>query len=484
MTIFSLININGLSGKAAEKVAPGSPLERDPYAPNYELIIRGGIGAQPFVVTEEIKKYISEITFEDNADQFQNLVIKFENQIDDAGGGQILSLIDSKLFAEGNIIEVQMGYGNSLMTVGAAEIVKKTPDFPDSGLPMFMVEGYDLLHRSARRRPRGGVSYKGNRDSQIASIIGSRNGFDIDAKDPRSFENIKKTKEIRNRVQHQGVSDYEFLKKVAEENGFTLFSRFDPQRKKFVIFFQPPAVAKQKEVFTFAYNAGDVPYASSLLSFNPTLDAYDQSSDFEIFVVTNKSTSTTRFNFIDKLTVDEQKKIKEDKERRFTGGNFGKNGGKQKGLDDGIQVAFKAFGRSFRFPPHRRFKSESEARAAIQEFIKRQKENFITGSGKFLGNEGLQSRQVHNLQGLGSQFSGKYYLTKVIHRISKTDGYKTEFASRKVIDDLVVQSNPALDLSENDKTLQRIKGEKKEKGTTTATGAEAFGTTSGFEDVE
>lgn len=479
MSIFSLINTKGLEKSTSEVVQAGTALERDPYAPNYELVLRGGLNAQPFVVTDEIKKYISEITFEDNSDQFQSLSITFENQIDDAGGGAILSLIDSKLFAEGTIIECQMGYGNSLRTVGAADIVKKTPNYPSEGSPSFIIEAYDLLHRAARSRPKGGVPYTKFRDSQIASIIGQRNGFEIATKDPRSFENIKKTAGLFKRIQHRGVSDYEFLKKVAEINGFNLFSRFDTDQKRFVLYFQPPAFAKQREVFTFAYDEGSLSYHRSLLSFVPTLDAYDQSSDFEIFVIKDKKTSATKFDFINKLTVDEQKKLKSEKERRFTGGN----NPKQTHTSDGIQIAFKAFGRSFRFPPHKRFKNEAEARKAIEEFIKRQKENFITGTGELIGNEAIQSRQVHNLQGLGEQFSGKYYFTKVMHRVSRGGGYKTEFACRKVIEDVIVQSNPAADYSENDKTLQRLKGERKDKKPTGVSTADAFGTTSGFEDT-
>lgn len=475
MGIESLINISGLTGKAAEKVSAGQTLERDPYAPTYELIVRGGLGAQPFVITDDIKKYISEITYEDNADQFDHLTIQLENQVDDAGGGQILSLIDSKLFSEGTIMEVQMGYGRSLMTVGAADIVKKTPDFPDAGFPSLTIEAYDLLHRCARRRPRGGVSYRGFRDSQIASITGERNGFDIRTRDPRSFENIRKTKGVFDRVQLRGTSDYEFLKKVAEINGFDLFCRFDSGTKKFALFFQPPAVAKQKEVFTFAYNEGAVSFRSSLLSFQPTMDAYDQSSDFEIFVVKDKETSGSTFKPMERLGFEEQRTLKELNDRRFTG-KIGRDAGKNKGNNDGVQIAFKAFGRSFRFPPHKRFQNEFQARTAIQEFIKRQKENFITGTGVLMGNEAVQSRQVHNLTGLGSQFSGKYYFTKVTHKMSKAGGYKVEFAVRKVIEDTIVQAPPALVLSENDKTLQRIKEirQKKPKAQTfeTATGEE------------
>lgn len=456
MGFLSLINTTNLPASAGKVVPAGQRLERDPFAPNYEIIVRGGRGAQPIALDESVTQYIDEIIYEDNADQFDLLTINFNNQMDGQGGGDILTLIDSKLFAEGTILEIRMGWGQSLRTVGAAQVVKKTPNYAEDGVT-FTMEGYDLLHNAAKRRPKGGVSYKSFRDSQIASIIGERNGFDIAIKDPKSFSGIRRTKGVFDRIQKKGVSDYEFLKKVAEINAYDVFSRFDTDRQKFALFFQPPGIKKQKEVFTFVYNEGEVSYVDSLLSFQPTLDAFGQSTDFEIFVIKNKKVGGTKVDFIKKLTNEENAKFKSENERRFTGGNFGPEGGRQTASDDGIQVAFKAFGRSFRFPKHKRFKNEAAARAEIERFIKRQKENFITGGGSILGKEAVQSRQIHNLVGLGDQFSGKYYFTKVIHRMSKDFGYGLDFSCRKVIDDFVVQATPGLELSENDKTLEKIK---------------------------
>lgn len=456
MSFLSILNTLNLPASSAKTLGAGQRFERDPFAPNYEIIVRGGIGAQPIGLDESVTQYIDGIIFEDNADQFDLLTITFNNQMDGQGGGDILSLIDSKLFAEGTILEIRMGWGKSLRTIGAAQIVKKIPNYAEDGVN-FVLEGYDLLHNAAKRRPKGGVSYASFRDSQIASIIGERNGFDIAIKDPKSFSGIRRTKGVFDRIQKKGVSDYEFLKKVAEINAFDVFSRFDTDRKKFALFFQPAAVTKQKEVHTFIYNEGEASYVDSLLSFQPTLDAFGQSTDFEIFVIKNKQTGGTRVDFIKKLNTEENSKFKAENQRRFTGGNFGPEGGKQSPSDDGIQVAFKAFGRSFRFPRHKRFKDEAAAKAEIERFIKRQKENFITGSGTILGKETVQSRQSHNLTGLGDQFSGKYYFTKVVHRMVRGEGYMLDFTCRKTIDDFVVQATPGLELTENDKTLQKIK---------------------------
>lgn len=455
MGIITAINQGKLGIGALRQTSSGQKLQRDFYAPNFELIVRSGKGAQPFGITEEIKDFISEVSYEDNADQFDKMEIRLESQIDNGGERSVLSLTDSKLFAEGHIVEVQMGYGNSLFTVGAASIVKTTPDFPSDGAPSLTIEGFDLLHRAARRRPKGGVSYKGFRDSQIASIIGARNGFDISISDPRSFENIRKTTGVFDRTQKKGVSDYEFLKKVADINGYDLLSKFDPDQKRFVLFFQPPALDKQREVFTFLYNTGEAAYRNTLLSFTPTLDANDQSTDFEIFTIKDKQVGGAKFDAFKRLDADAQRTLREERERRLGGSAFAK-----KPVDsDGISVGFKAFGRSFKFPPHKRFKNEFQIRKAVEEFVKRQKENFITGRGTVIGTEVLQARQVHNLEGLGDQFSGKYYFTQVVHKMSKDGPYVTEFACRKVIKDEVVQTPPAFSISPTEGRFQKFKGE-------------------------
>ena len=454
----NLINTKGLPSSATKKIGVGQKPQRDPFAPTYELLIRGGRGASPVLLNDNLKQFIDSIEYEDNAEQFDKMTITFTSQMDANGGGSINSLIDSKLFTEGTNIELRLGYGNSLITVGAAEIVSVEPDFPESGPPTLQIICYDIMNRMAKSRPKNGVSYKGFRDSQIASIIGSRNGFIISKNDPRSFANIQKTKGVFDRVQKKGLSDYEFLKKVADINGFDLFAKFDPKLGKYILFFRPSGFEKQKEVFLFAYNEGDLAYQNTLLSFSPKQNVFDQGTDFEIFVLKNKEVGGSKLQFIDKFRNKEQKRLIEQNETRFTGGNIGANGGKKSPNTNGIEVAFKAQGQSFRFPKHKRFQNESEARKSIEEFIKRQKENFVMAEGTLIGVEALQSRQIHKFEGVSEQFSGKYFLTKVIHIISKDEGYKTNFSARKMITDIVVQPSPKIPLTEIGKKLKKLSG--------------------------
>lgn len=457
MGLEALVQKGFLSKLDIQPVGVGQSLERDQYAPDFELIIHGGPGAQPFGITDAVKKYISEVTYEDNADQFDKMTISFENQMDSQGGGEINSIIDSILFAEGHTIQLMLGYGKVMESVGACTIVKKQPDFPENGSPTLVVTAFDGMHVISRNKPPKGTNYVGSTVEKIAKEIGQKNGLVVDATDTSGNPSIQAVKEVwRGDAQKKGVSDYIFLKKVADTFGLDLYTRFDPKFKKHVLFLQEPGTEKQKEVFTFVYNEGEASYKNTLLSFSPTQDSYDQDSEIEVFILHKGKKIGTKTDFIQKLTVEDQKKLKEKGERRFTGGN--KPTGKQIKNTDGIEVGFKAFGQSFRFPKNKRFTDEKDIVREIENFIKRQKAHFITGNAGVIGVEVLQSRQIHNFQGVSEQFSGKYFIDKVMHKISKSSGYKCELTVRRIIEDLVVQAPPTLNFSDADKTIKAIKG--------------------------
>lgn len=438
---------------ASNSVVP----ERDPYAPDFELVIYGGQGAQPFSITEEIKKYITKVTYEDNADQFDKLTITFQNQIDNQGGGEVNSIIDSVLFAEGHTVQLLLGYGQKLESVGACDVVKKQPDFPEDGAPSLVVTCYDGMHRISRNKPIKGHNFVGTTIEEIARQIGQRNGLVVDATDTSGNPTIQETGEVwKGDAQKKGVSDYTFLKKVADTYGLDLYTRFDPELRKHVLFLQAPGFEPQKEVFTFVYNEGDASYQNTLLSFSPSQDSFDQDSEIEVFILNKGKKLGAKFDFITKLTVEEQKKLKAGTERRFTGGN--KTVGTQIKNVDGIEVGFKAFGRSFRFPKHKRFTDEKDIVREIENFIRRQKQNFITGDAAVIGVEVMQSRQIHNFQGVSQQFSGKYFMDKVVHEMDKGSGYKCSLSVRRMIEDSVVQAPPTLNFSDTDKTIKAIKG--------------------------
>ena len=441
MGVTSLIN-QGVSPNAFK---PAQNPERDTYAPTYEIKHRPGPGGKVTFFADEFRKYIDSIEFEDNLDIMDEFTLTFKNPPE--------LIQDSNLLAEGSILELETGYGKKVSSIGAAVIVKRQPEFSDEGI-FYRIVCYGNMFRAARNSPAGGISYKGKTTTEIVKAIGMRNGFNVDAVDALGKPAIDIIPgEFVGGPQKQGLNDLRYLKKVASITGREVFSKFDSKTGKFNLFFRTPPTENNKEVFTFVYNDDTVGYETRLLSFSPNKDAFDQGTDFDIFLIGDGG-SRVNFPFIDQLTLKNQAKIV--KSIKF--GSFGTDNTIDPNFD-GLQVAFKAFGQSFRFPPNIRFRNASQAITAIKQFIQRQRENFITGEGVLVGNEFVQARQIHKLIGLTKEFNGKYYFTKVEHTIdTKSEGYRTEFFCRKVIKDFFVLSPPTLNITANGVTIKQFKG--------------------------
>lgn len=56
---------------------------------------------------------------------------------------------------------------------------------------------------------------------------------------------------------------------------------------------------------------------------------------------------------------------------------------------------------------------------------------FIRGEGRVRGRTDVRAGRVVRLDDLGARFSGAYYLTSVVHRYSRRDGYLTDFRAQR-----------------------------------------------------
>src|SRR5882672_4959699 len=88
---------------------------------------------------------------------------------------------DSKLFDVGNIVHVEMGYVDRMLTMVTGIITKLTPKFPESGPPTIGVSGQDNLVKLRDRKPgKDDLKYHRNKkDWEIAQVVAKRNKLDI-----------------------------------------------------------------------------------------------------------------------------------------------------------------------------------------------------------------------------------------------------------------------------------------------------------------
>jgi phage protein D len=386
-------------------------LERDPFAPRFEIVINRSIQ-----LTDEMKAFISEVKVEDDADLFDKIEITMDT-LNTTTTGAIQEIIDSKLFMPGNLLEVKMGYGNSLKTVGAGYIVKPIPSFSPTG-PTLKVIAYDPFFNMSQKKSLKGRSFKNFRDSQCVTIIAAEHAFD--------YSQVRKADGIFDRFQNVGENDYEFLKRIADLRNFEFYNKYDPETGKFVLFFEP-ATDRQKEVFTFTYFDGDKNPDSTLLEFDPEMSAVDQATSFKIIGWDRKAKKKIEsvFSASDLSSAPQIKAEGKDLDKKI---------GPKDNLN-GRKVRFKAFGENFEVISRKPFKNEKEAKAFIDAWIKKRKDHFITGRGKIIGLEVMQARQKHILNGLGNIFSGKYFFINVTHVMGRGQQYMIEFSVRKVFND-------------------------------------------------
>jgi uncharacterized protein len=75
--------------------------------------------------------------------------------------------------------------------------------------------------------------------------------------------------------------------------------------------------------------------------------------------------------------------------------------------------------------------SQAEADQMAAASFKSATLDFIRGEGRVRGRTDVRAGRVVNLNDLGERFSGAYYLTSVVHRYSRHDGYLTDFCARR-----------------------------------------------------
>jgi hypothetical protein len=95
-----------------------------------------------------------------------------------------------------------------------------------------------------------------------------------------------------------------------------------------------------------------------------------------------------------------------------------------------LVLSAEKFGLNTFYLDDQQVSSQEEAMAVARAELERRAIEYITGRGSCIGNPQLVSRKVILLKGLGSRFSGKYYVTSTTHTID-ANGYRTEFVVKR-----------------------------------------------------
>lgn len=343
----------------------------DFYAPSFQILVRG----KDLLASEKLEITTLQVdnTLE-GADQYSFTV----NSSFDFAKREFARL--DGFFDFGAPVEIHMGYGDvkhqTLMLRGL--ITSVGTSFPSNGLPRITVSGYDLSYCMTKgQRSR---NWDNKKDGQVVAQVAGEYSLTASVQDSRV---------VHPKIEQSQESDWEFLKKLAERNGFELYTEDK------TLFFREPA-SRDSAVVTLEWGKG-------LVSFSPEMNIAEQVTEVEV-----RGWDINRKREI----IGKARK----------GDELGRDGGRKSGAELVSSVCRNDVVLRTRHPVY----SQQEADRRARAILKRRSENLLKGSGESIGLPEIRADRNIELLGLGKRFSKTYYVEKSTHTINAS-GYKTTF---------------------------------------------------------
>jgi uncharacterized protein len=377
------------------------------YAP--EFVIRLNGQALPVA----LKASISSITYEDGMKGADRVEVNFANPS--------LRWLDHPLLSVDTPFSLSIGYApDPLEEVFVGEITGVEPAFPSSGMPTLRVTAQDFLNRLTHgtkdRAFRIDIPSFANfplPDAVVASIVSATNLL-LPEPDPVGgalsaimtlATYLSFPQESQRAVRHQEKeTDFDFLSRIAQENGWEMFIDHTQSPKGRVLKFQF-LIQQYTPSLTLKWGA-------SLMEFTPRLTTVGDVSgvatriwvdslqtDFVIIVGWDFDRATFNLSVYPSVGAEIEEVLPEK--------------------DKGKVLAGKA--NSY----------VTAARYILSDLLPRLN-NRLTGTGSCIGDPRIKASRVIRLDGLGDQFSGLYRITSATHTFD-TGGYRTSFNARKEV---------------------------------------------------
>jgi phage protein D len=406
------------------------------YVPEFRVTIND----EP--IPAALRASISSVSYETGLEGADRVEITLVNEN--------LRWLDNPLFALDNAMTLSLGYApEPLERVFVGEIVGQNATFPSSGTPTLTVVAQDRrqrLQRGTKARwftvptpPSGKWPLP---DQTVASIVSLENAL-IPLFDPigavlaalvggvevflaRGDNNTLQSL-IRKQV---GKSDFEFLKYIAQENGWEMVIDHDGPLGGHKLRFMSPLDHLAPDV--------TLKYGRSLIDFTPRLSDVGQFAGVTVRLwqpnLKMEFTITASWDY-DRNSLDVSISP------GF--GSLGATGATPQELDALIKTA------ETREEKQALQKTRDEIEKPILTLIEEpvtlasagrvilskllpSLNNRLTGSGTTIGDPRIKAGSVLRLEGLGEQFSGLYRVTSAKHTID-SGGYQTNFEVRKEV---------------------------------------------------
>jgi phage protein D len=375
------------------------------YAPDYRITLDGE--AMP----PAMRARVIRVTYEDG--------IKGADRVEIALANDGLQWIDHPLLEIDNKVELSIGYApDALEKVFVGEITGVNVAFPSSGVPTVTIVAHDFLQRlMGGTRDRAfalSIPCIGKfplPDPLVVSLVGATDLL-IPLVDPAgaalsfltlliayAIDPLDAKKGIR--IQ-QNESDFDFLSKLAKENGWEMYIDHTLEPKGYVLKFQ----------FLIQDYAPSVNlrWGESLTEFTPKITSVGQVAA----VATRIWVASIGMEFVIVLGWDWDRAAFDLSVYPGVGG-----------LDDVLGTkAQKTISVSAVGPA-------TAPKMILSELLPRLN-NRLTATGSTIGDPRIKASKVINFDGIPGQFGGLYRITSATHTFDSS-GYRTQFDARKEV---------------------------------------------------
>jgi uncharacterized protein len=294
-------------------------------------------------------------------------------------------LIDDHLFDVGQSLQIRLGYEHDsvvLETLFFGEITGLEAEYAAQTAPLFIVRGYDYLHRLTRgQRTRSFVQMK---DSDIAAQLARENGLQAEISD---------SEVILAYVMQQNQTDLAFLQERAARIGYEVAVRersllFRPYRNA-----ESPAKSLQLE------GLRDLRFVVSALGPVEQIEirGWDPQNKQEIVAHADAGSLSSRM------------------------------GGTQSGAEVGRAFGERSTAVIVDTPMFNQAEAEQIARGQFNTMAL----EYVTVEGQVYGQADLHSGMVIEIPAHSRRFQGLYYLTETSHSVDTNRGYFTSFVGRR-----------------------------------------------------
>jgi len=366
-------------------------------------------------VTRAITRCEVDLT-RDIADMIKLTVVNPAQDTFGAGYSDSFVFLDSRAFQPGNTIKVSMGYGDEVDFIAAGIISKWLPSFPSSGVPMLQIKAYDASIRLMDdETSKDAVTFDNFDLDTIVRDVLNRHGIIAAQVDAIPFVGLGAGRTTNKK---KGMSDYKFVKGLANLAGFEFKIRYNPTTNQWEGFWRAP-VADQVRQFTFQYNRGA---ESTMLKFDAEWGLRDQATTVKVLYFDKSS------GIWEEVTAED---VERDGEQTLYGG----------GVDNVTQAIntygtrIVAGGTSVEVIPNRKFGSLDQATLFAERWLAARRNLFVTGRGTVIGVPEVRAGDAHIFEGVGVQLTGEWEMTTVRHIFDQADGIGHDHDCTKHADD-------------------------------------------------